>query len=383
MRRTGVVDSARTRHLDRFHGNRRRFRVLGLAVLVLAAGTAQGGFRLFDAFEDETVGPIGGQDGWSSSGGDNRVVVDPADATNQTMYVPSDSSNLRKSLLVEDVGIPDGTVRMMFTRVRVGNKQTFSFGVSGSSYPTEFGDFATEIGMANSTQNLDLRAWDEDDGGRYEVLTQFTPDTWYSMWVLVDAVQNSYEIWLNDTPGAGAAASDKLMAEDGSERFDFRTGTNRDLFTFFIKTAGGGSGTNFGPVYFDDIYFELAQSLNLTNPAVPNSAPQVRGLFFAEDKETLLWNSLAWTDEYDVVKGDLVTLRGSGGDFASAVTTCLENDLEADRAQDFEQPGEGQGYFYLVRGVAESGITGTYDSEGPAQAAPRDAGVEASPAACL
>ncbi len=116
--------------------------------------------------------------------------------------------------------------------------------------------------MANSSQNLDLQVWD-DDGGNYEILYQMTADKWYNLWVLVDAEQNNYQIWLNDIGGADALAEDKLQAGDGDETFDFRSGQNSNLFTFYIKTAGGSSGTNFGPVYFDDIYLEL-KGVNLT-----------------------------------------------------------------------------------------------------------------------
>ena len=180
--------------------------VLVLCFVLCAVGSVQASFRLFDAFEDESVGPIDDQDGWNSGGGDNRVVPDPGGGQNQVLYVPSESSTLHKSLLDRYVGIPNGTVRMMFMRIRVGNKQTFSSGVTRASYPSEFSDFASEIGMANSSQNLDLRAWDENDGN-YENVTQLDPDTWYNMWVLIDALQDTYQIWINDESGSNATTN--------------------------------------------------------------------------------------------------------------------------------------------------------------------------------
>jgi len=236
-----------------------------MGVFVMASCVCGADFRCFDDFEDDIMGLIGGQDGWLSSGGDNRIVEDPENPGSLSLYVPSESSILRKSLLLENVGIPDAAVRMMFMRLRVSKKQTFSVGVSHLKYPSEFSDFAPEIGMANSAQNLDLRVWD-DDGGNYETLTQLAPDRWYNMWVCIDAAQNNYQIWLNDVPGADADAADKLTAENTDDTFDFRSGQNSGLFTFYIKTAGGSSGTNFGPVYIDDIYFELSNTLNLSNP---------------------------------------------------------------------------------------------------------------------
>lgn len=240
--------------------------VMVLGVLWVTANTTAV-YRQFDDFQDEIIGPLNGQDAWYSQGGDNRIAEDPADPTNQVLYVPSESSIVRKSLIVEHTGVPDGTVRMMFMRIRVSQKQTFAVGLSGLRYPDEFSDFAPEIGLANSARNLDLRVWDDDEG-KYEVLQTLAPDRWYNLWVRVDAFNNSYELWLNDVPGADAAEADKLAAGDGDDSFDFRSGTNSDLLTFFIKTAGGSSGTNFGPVYIDDIYLELSGDLNLANPTI-------------------------------------------------------------------------------------------------------------------
>lgn len=250
----------------------RSFPVCSLFGLFIAAAfTAMMGaevradYRLFDDFQDKLLGPVGGQDGWMSGSVNIAVVADPDNPDNQCLYVPSESSILRKSLGLEYVGVLNGTTRMLFMRLRVSRKQTFSVGLSHLTWPSEFSDFALEIGMANSAQNLDLRVWD-DDGSNYKVLTQLAADRWYNVWVRVDAAQNSYEIWLNDVPGADADPADKLAGDDSDEVFDFRSGKNSDLKTFYIKTAGGASGVNLGPVYLDDICLELSHALNLSNP---------------------------------------------------------------------------------------------------------------------
>ena len=83
---------------------------------------------------------------------------------------------------------------------------------------------------------------------------------------------------------------------------------------------------------------------------------------------------------FDVVLGDVDTLRSSGGDFSQATATeeCLENNLTAtDLAY---SPGDG--LWFLVRGVncAEgiNGSHGTYDSAGSGQVGLRDAEIAAS-----
>jgi hypothetical protein len=235
-----------------------------LTCLVLAAASgALADYRLFDDLSDETLGPIHTQDSWYSSGGNNAVVIDPADAQNQCLYVPSESSILRKALSAAGLDFPDETSRMLFFRMRVANRQTFSVGLSPYSSPSEYSDFASELGMANNTPNLDLRAWD-DDGGNYEPLTPLIADTWYNVWVRMDTAGNYYEVWLNDVPGGSASAADQLTAADLDATFEFRTGDNNALQTFYIKTSGGSSG--FGPTYFDDIYLESTDNLSLCNP---------------------------------------------------------------------------------------------------------------------
>ena len=234
-----------------------------LATVSIATGVALADFELFDDLSDEALGPIHGQDDWLSYGGGNAVVLDPADPLNQCLYVPSESSVLRKALSTEGLVFPDGTSRVLFFRLRVAERQTFSIGLSPYASPSEYSDFAPELGMASNTPNLDLRVWD-DDGGNYETVRHLTADTWYNVWVRVDTLSNYYEVWLNDVPGGSATPADKLAALDGDETFDFRTGDNSALQTFYIKTSGGGSG--FGPTYFDDIYLETTANLSLCNP---------------------------------------------------------------------------------------------------------------------
>jgi hypothetical protein len=243
-------------------------------VFVVLAGVNRADYRLFDDFEDKLPGSIGGQDGWVSGSSAIEVVPDPAAPDNQILCVPSESSILRKPLKREYVGVLNNTARMMFLRLRISQKQTFSMGLSPLTAPSEYSDFAPEIGMANSAHNLDLRVWD-DDGSNYKVLTQLAADRWYNVWIWIDAAQNNYQMWLNDVPGSGAAPADKLAAADSDEIFDFRFGTNSNLITFYIKTAGGSSGVNFGPIYIDDIYLELSDTLNLSNPT--GTVPPIPG----------------------------------------------------------------------------------------------------------
>jgi hypothetical protein len=85
---------------------------------------------------------------------------------------------------------------------------------------------------------------------------------------------------------------------------------------------------------------------------------------------------LSWTyagtdaSAFDVVRGDLSTLRSSGGDFSVATGSCLGNDAGA-FVDDPSVPAAGSGYWYLIRAVSCGG-RGSYGS------APADTGISAS-----
>jgi len=93
------------------------------------------------------------------------------------------------------------------------------------------------------------------------------------------------------------------------------------------------------------------------------------------------WPALSGATGYDVVRGSLNTLRTSGGNFATATTTCLGDNQTPTGVDDAGAITVGTGFFYLVRGTSCSG-SGTYNTTSPKQIASRDAGVEAAPITC-
>jgi len=111
-------------------------------------------------------------------------------------------------------------------------------------------------------------------------------------------------------------------------------------------------------------------------PAVPSGSPGLAVAKSGADAE-LSWAVLAGATGYDVVSGDLATLRSSGGNFATATSACLSDNLTTTALTDSSTPAEGQGVWFLVRGE-NCGGKGTYDSGGAAQVDLRDAETAAS-----
>jgi hypothetical protein len=97
---------------------------------------------------------------------------------------------------------------------------------------------------------------------------------------------------------------------------------------------------------------------------------------------SLTWTAADNATGYDVVTGDLVVLRSTGGDFSQAVTGCVV-DGSASTSAVLADPGPapGGGIFYLVRSIGTRCV-GTYDDGSPSQQTGRDAGLAAAPAAC-
>src|SRR5262249_20272584 len=104
------------------------------------------------------------------------------------------------------------------------------------------------------------------------------------------------------------------------------------------------------------------------------------------DATTLSWDALPGATGDDVVPGDLGALRAPGGDFAVATLACVGSRIPGTTVTDGATPPDGQGFWYVVRGVAEAPgacvARGSYDSGAPSQVASRDPGISASGAGC-
>ena len=94
------------------------------------------------------------------------------------------------------------------------------------------------------------------------------------------------------------------------------------------------------------------------------------------------WDTLDGATAYDVIRGDLSTLRSSMGDYTSAVVTCSEEDTTGTSTPHGSIPvASGEALWWLVRAVNGAG-DGTYDALAFEQSAPRDTGIAASMSSC-
>ena len=126
----------------------------------------------------------------------------------------------------------------------------------------------------------------------------------------------------------------------------------------------------------------------------PCATPTYSGLLTASKSgEGSLWE---WTGggatAYDLIRGDLTTLRSSGGDFQAAVNAlpvaeggCLANDTASLSLGDpYADPAIGEGFFTVIRAATLQcpAQHGTADDGSPSQIAARDEGIDSAALSC-
>jgi hypothetical protein len=92
----------------------------------------------------------------------------------------------------------------------------------------------------------------------------------------------------------------------------------------------------------------------------------------------LQWLTPVPATSYDIVRGNLATLRASGGDFTASTEACLVNDTTS---MSFDDPAPGAGWWYLVRG-RNGAVVGSWSDGSASQVGSRDAEIAASGNAC-
>ena len=139
-----------------------------------------------------------------------------------------------------------------------------------------------------------------------------------------------------------------------------------------LSLLGGGLLTVYGectPCLAPAAFFRIEATLtSLTRP--------VR---MSVDRSLLWWEGPEGGWEYDVVYGDLDTLRAAG-DFASATEQCLADGQNGTVLVWDWTPAPGEAVWFVARPVAEAPTT--YDSYSLAQQGTRDEGIDASGAGC-
>ena len=127
--------------------------------------------------------------------------------------------------------------------------------------------------------------------------------------------------------------------------------------------------------------FVLAGSGGLGGPEFLKFFPPPFAPLVTLEADLLSWTDLAGAIAYDIVRGDLETLRSSAGDFSAATEECVADGHPTTLLPFDVTPEPGQGFWFLVRGITSEGKD-TYDTGGLGQVGLRDAEIDASTFGC-
>ena len=173
---------------------------------------------------------------------------------------------------------------------------------------------------------------------------------------------------MTDAPGTYTG---RLLVSDGVNTTEMQGGA---LFTICNLSNGGLEICN----GIDDDCNGTTDDAPLPGPISVQLNPQP---FPPDGSPSLSWLSDPLSQTHDVVYGDPSVLRATGGDFSRATLGCLGDNLTTNSIGLPPVPRVGQAFWFDVRGNDCSG-PGTYNSGDAGQVGSRDAGINASPAAC-
>lgn len=130
-------------------------------------------------------------------------------------------------------------------------------------------------------------------------------------------------------------------------------------------------------IHFTDAFHGWAAGENGT--ILTRVVPSVK---LSVDRDTVEWGAAPGDVLYDLIRGDLGTLRTSAGDYSMAIDECLASGTAATTVNFASDPIlGGEGFWFLVR-VNPGGQTGSYDSGSFQQSGLRDAEIVASGLDC-
>ncbi len=156
---------------------------------------------------------------------------------------------------------------------------------------------------------------------------------------------------------------------------------------FFATDDSGGTSTSeqsgtTSPGKIDVWNVGVSRATGVTSATLVASCQSLVGLpVLTVTKTQLLWPPVANASGYDVARGDLGSLRATGGDFTTSTTSCVASNTAATQVPFPDTPGTGAGIWILLR-ARNCGGPGTYDANLSAQARSRDPGLNAATPGC-
>lgn len=220
-----------------------------------------------DDFESYQVGTVDNvTTNWKANTVDNDALIepDPQNTDNQVMSLSQAPSAQSAAYCILDSAssIAEGETKTLFLRFYTNGTTDQSFGMTNVDEPptggTDWGAFRAQFRWTGG--NLDAR-----DGGTYRTLAALTPNTWYSLWVVVNNQNDTIKLYLRKD--LQDASQDDLLLYGGTQStFGFRSTTTEALDRLYWRAQSNNASLK---VFVDDIAIMPGESL-----AVPPVAKQ-------------------------------------------------------------------------------------------------------------
>lgn len=249
-------------------------------------------------------GPLDGFGGWTATDGTGIR----SDDGNKMILAEGGGQNAYASL---GGTIASGSSGTVFFRARPGEMPDFVLGVSDVAEPNAWDEYEGYMRFAGT--NIDVR----DGGGFTTVLENFSAESWYNIWLVLD--NRTLETTLYYSTGAEAAQ----LGGSGAFRMTGGNTVTGDLINFLVRT---GTAHTTGQV--DDIYLASGQNLAVPQAVLDaiggempsDEAPEITGVSRSADGILLTFSEgITYDIEYSI---DLVTWET----IASDVSGSFEDD---------------------------------------------------------
>jgi len=283
--------------------------VLIITACCLLAGRSLAATTLVDDFDSYATGQVDAvTTNWKEFLGDPgqgaptelmlvNIAVDPGDPKNKVLdFLEGVGSPGGYGIFSGAAIIANGETKTLFFRCRQSGLANSCVGMTDVNDP-----IANSWGVQSNQIRLNLDAvqainepatptWDPVPG------KTMTANTWYNIWVVTDHATQTYEIYMNSTPGAGANPATDRVGNLATN--PFRADNTFDLDRFSFISWGTAH------VYFDDIYVSDGEDLTAVRGKRASAPNPADVSIYDGINVTLAWAPGLYAAQHDVYFGN-------------------------------------------------------------------------------
>jgi len=279
--------------------------LIGLVAVFAWSANALAATTLVDDFDNYSTGPVDTvTTNWKAFVGvppgtppsTVTIAIDPGDPSNKVLdFLEGEGSPGGYGILSGAAIIADGETKTLFFRCRQSGYANSCVGMTDVNDPiaNSWGEQSNQVRLfqdaVQAVNDPGPPTWDPEPG------KTMTANTWYNIWVVTDHATQTYEVYINSTPGAGAnPATDRvgILATN-----PFRADNTFALDRFSFISWGHEH------VYFDDIYVSDGEDLTAMRGKRASAPNPANVSTYDGINVTLAWAPGLYAAQHDVYFG--------------------------------------------------------------------------------